>query len=615
MDCLFYCVPKCNGKACGDDGCEGSCGECADGEVCVKGECAANQCGDFVYEGCCDGYWLKWCENGAVEKIDCRLKGPCGWSVGEGYYNCGTEGEAEPSGKFPLECPGTCKPACDGKVCGDDGCGSVCGMCHPDEQCLEGMCVGPAGDTVSPDTGASDADAMTVPDDSPAPDVADVSVADGTGKKNDNGCSTGGRPMPGGLALILFGLALLWGARHRPSPERERRAAMHRHGHYPHPERERRAAMHRHGPGALCATFLVLVFSLFVGCGGKESKPQPDVVADVTHDESGAPDVVSPDLEILPGDATPDVPPVPEDALPETVDAVPDEAAPVDVVEMVDTLDINCHNLPSGPFQLVQVPGAIATEDLAFDGKGNLVGSDFEAIYKSSADGKVKLFVPGFPFRAGMRMIPSGELVVCDNEKDELVRVDQDGVRNTILQGLKYPNGLTVDLKGYVYLTEHDAHRVLRIHPYSGEYTVLVDGDITNPNGIVFNPTYDLLYIGTFGGAWIWTLSISPDGVPGRLEKWGDMTHTAGLLDGLGVDACGYVYVCEYGSTDIWRLPPDGKNAVRILDSDPAITYLPNMQWGRGEGWDPNSLYLPDGWKVGVWRLEIGVPSAPLAFP
>jgi len=174
---------------------------------------------------------------------------------------------------------------------------------------------------------------------------------------------------------------------------------------------------------------------------------------------------------------------------------------------------------------------------------------------------------------------------------------------------------MTVDLQGFVYVTEHDAHRVLRVHPYSGEYTVLVDGDITNPNGIAFNPTYDLLYIGTFGGSWIYSLSISPDGTPGRLEKWGDMTHTPGLLDGIGVDACGNVYVCEYGSTDIWRLPPDGKNAVRILDSDPAITYLPNMQWGRGEGWDPNSLYLPDGWKVGVWRLEIGVPSAPLAFP
>jgi len=619
MDCLHYCIPKCDGKACGDDGCNGSCGECAQGSLCVKGECIANECGDFVYEGCCDGYWLKWCENGAVEKLDCRGKGECGWSAAEGYYNCGTDGQAEPSGKFPMACPGSCVADCQGKVCGDDGCGNVCGMCHPDEECVEGLCVGPAGDDVTTDAGASDAgasdaDAVTAPDGPGSPDVADASVADVPPKSGNNGCSAGGRTMPAGLALLVLALATLCALRSRPAKVHVGRVLRARpEGAVPwkvHVGRVLRARPE----GAVPPTVLFLLL-LAWGCSGKEDKPLPDVAAEVSVDARGEPDVVAPDLvDGSPDSGMPDAPDVSPDVLADVPDIAPDKVEPEDIVETADTLDINCHNLPPGPFQLVKVPGAIATEDLAFDGKGNLIGSNFEAIFKSSADGKVKVFVPGFPFRAGMRMIPSGELVVCDDQKGELVRVDTDGVRNTILQGLKYPNGLTVDLQGFVYLTEHDAHRVLRIHPYTGEYTVLTE-EIGNPNGIAFNPAYDVLYIGTFGGAWIYSLSISPDGTPGRLEKWGDMTHTAGLLDGIGVDACGYVYVCEYGSTDIWRFPPDGKNAVLILDSDPAITYLPNMQWGRGEGWDPNSLYLPDGWKVGVWRLEVGVPSAPLAFP
>ena len=133
--------------------------------------------------------------------------------------------------------------------------------------------------------------------------------------------------------------------------------------------------------------------------------------------------------------------------------------------------------------------------------------------------------------------------------------------------------------------------------------------------GITFNNAYDTLYIGSFGAAAIYAMSISPDGVPGRVVVWADFSDTPGLLDGMGVDICGNVYVCEYGATDIWRVSPDGKTKKKIIIGGPYDTYLPNFQWGRGPGWDPLSLYIPDGWKIGVWRAQIGVPSKPLAFP
>jgi len=38
--CLYEpCTPDCAGKECGSDGCNGSCGECTDGEVCKSGSC------------------------------------------------------------------------------------------------------------------------------------------------------------------------------------------------------------------------------------------------------------------------------------------------------------------------------------------------------------------------------------------------------------------------------------------------------------------------------------------------------------------------------------------------------------------------------------------------
>lgn len=35
----------------------------------------------------------------------------------------------------------TCSPLCDGKSCGDNGCGGSCGTCGSDEACQDGRCV------------------------------------------------------------------------------------------------------------------------------------------------------------------------------------------------------------------------------------------------------------------------------------------------------------------------------------------------------------------------------------------------------------------------------------------------------------------------------------------
>lgn len=73
------CKPNCTGKACGSDGCGGSCGTCP---------------------------------------------------ANAAYCNA----------KF--ECDATCLPACKGKACGGDGCGGVCGTCAAGSKCsLNGQCV------------------------------------------------------------------------------------------------------------------------------------------------------------------------------------------------------------------------------------------------------------------------------------------------------------------------------------------------------------------------------------------------------------------------------------------------------------------------------------------
>jgi formylglycine-generating enzyme required for sulfatase activity len=139
------CTPDCSGKACGDDGCGGSCGKCAPGRACTIGslceecapDCTGRACGD---DGCggscgecqvgmsCNAAYV--CESGCTpdcEGKECGLDG-CGGS-------CGT---CEPG----LKCDAAaqcvlmdCVPDCSGKACGDDGCGGQCGQCNPGSEC------------------------------------------------------------------------------------------------------------------------------------------------------------------------------------------------------------------------------------------------------------------------------------------------------------------------------------------------------------------------------------------------------------------------------------------------------------------------------------------------
>ena len=122
------CVPACDGKACGDDGCGGSCGACPPGVVCNDlGQCPctadcdttvpAKECGP---DGC-GGY----CGTGDVETKGCTAPDVC---------------------QDDFTCEPPCVPNCDGKECGSDECGGSCGSCPCDGcdpeaiECVDSMC-------------------------------------------------------------------------------------------------------------------------------------------------------------------------------------------------------------------------------------------------------------------------------------------------------------------------------------------------------------------------------------------------------------------------------------------------------------------------------------------
>jgi formylglycine-generating enzyme required for sulfatase activity len=155
--------PTCQNGQCKGTACSTLNLACAGG-LCISNTCTANSktCdGNFAYLTCngTGNGWSastpcgtgKYCDNGDCKPQVCtpdqpscvaRLAGTCnarGGALLPGYTDCQT------LPKTPYCAAGlctTCAPNCEGKDCGDDGCGGSCGSCAEKHECLpSGICV------------------------------------------------------------------------------------------------------------------------------------------------------------------------------------------------------------------------------------------------------------------------------------------------------------------------------------------------------------------------------------------------------------------------------------------------------------------------------------------
>jgi len=66
---------------------------------------AGRGCGQITRVGCCAGNVLRYCDSGELKSLSCGLNPTCGWLPNGQYYDCGTEGKVDPSGKHARDCP------------------------------------------------------------------------------------------------------------------------------------------------------------------------------------------------------------------------------------------------------------------------------------------------------------------------------------------------------------------------------------------------------------------------------------------------------------------------------------------------------------------------------
>ena len=164
------------------------------GNMCGPGSttCYPDTCGTVQVEGCCQGTMLKYCSKGKLRLKDCYNSPNCGWNPIKGLYDCGMQGKADPSRKFPYSCPGAttdaAPPADTGYIAPD----FIPDLSLPD---------------VAPDLPLPDVSELDLP-------PAEASVPDGgrgeiPDEEEEDGCSVASGSSPSGAWVLLFGLSLL----------------------------------------------------------------------------------------------------------------------------------------------------------------------------------------------------------------------------------------------------------------------------------------------------------------------------------------------------------------------------------------------------------------------
>jgi len=256
MSCQGDCTASCDGMACGDDGCGGSCGTCDGGTSCNGGQCvdeqppgdgactndadaaitsaqdineiaqsAAMSCfsepdmGACVAESVSDQTGLSTecalCYGGTVGCIMANCMMDCmGGPDSPGCTIC-----MEDSGCMAdfEECSGggggqACEPSCGGMECGDDGCGGTCGMCAGGATCDGGQCVEeqpPGDDACINETDAAILDAQDIAAAAQQAAMAclsspDIGACTVEGLMDETGLSAGCAGCYGGQVVCVF---------------------------------------------------------------------------------------------------------------------------------------------------------------------------------------------------------------------------------------------------------------------------------------------------------------------------------------------------------------------------------------------------------------------------
>ncbi|HLE98601.1 MAG TPA: NHL repeat-containing protein [Gaiellaceae bacterium] len=238
--------------------------------------------------------------------------------------------------------------------------------------------------------------------------------------------------------------------------------------------------------------------------------------------------------------------------------------------------------------------------------------------------------VPGFG-PLGLAVDAPGNVyaavVTNDPATHGVYRVAPDGgfTRLPGTAAIEFPNGVALDKRGNLYVTDTVGAAVWRI-PRGGEAEPwaeheLLAGDRSfgfpfpiGANGIAYD--HGSLVVAVSEGARLVRIPILPDGSAGDVEVLAEHGLLYGA-DGLALDVHGNVYVAVIVQSSVVRVSGGGGPPEVLATAANGLDFTSSLAFGTGKG-DRKAAFLvnfaigpPGGAGPALLRMNVGVPGAP----
>lgn len=269
-----------------------------------------------------------------------------------------------------------------------------------------------------------------------------------------------------------------------------------------------------------------------------------------------------------------------------------------------------------GPVQgLVDIPGGWC-EGLAVDNNGNIFTADLVTnnVYRITPQGQTTLYAnlyapsydPNNPEAyldgaKGMAFSMAGDLWICnptptyaDKSRHGLYRVSPGGRAELAVpmnfEEAPFPNGLTFDPQGNLYITESKKGGIWKVHKGQGVASLWLADQLLEPtggfgaNGIAFKD--GAIFITNSDQVTLVKVPINHDGSPGIPTIF---AYDFGWPDGLTVGPSGDLYLI--GGWDDWqlvRVADDGTWRFEVLSG---MTGTASLAFGKTHG-DKTTVYM-----------------------
>lgn len=275
-------------------------------------------------------------------------------------------------------------------------------------------------------------------------------------------------------------------------------------------------------------------------------------------------------------------------------------------------IDWDCDELVE-PFEMeTELIAPRGYHDVWFDDDGHILGWDGNSILSVTYDDMVSVFLPGVSGVQGMDGLENGDLLFV-NFNAELRRVTPDLQQTTVATGLNGAYGMSVGPDQMAYVCTSNG--VVRVDPDTGDQSswVTLPGSAT-PRAIVFNLDSTGAYMSTLlePGSPVYFVEVDENLDPSEDPVVYATGVGQGYHDGLGIDACGNLYVPDFSTRGLYRVDTEGNvTTLYTQATSGANHYGHGLDWGSGlDGWNHKAIYLPQPYDGNtVNEIVLGVPS------